>query len=386
IWAYLHAAVKTPEGLRFPAGSYISWAHQGPDLLSEQDVSFLASTTNEALLDAEQTTEVYGPTLVYCRDAMAWQTRNAPHRIIKEFIDEQAGSVMKWPVPIFSITRAEYLPRVQSDLFILQTPVHLKEETKKCILGLMDAGQPVAVFASPAGGLDPDIAARIGIRTADSDTGAMREKATLVTREPYFADGVPPGFRLFHPFTHNTVSGGPQVVYAVDGSPALLLNTDGGRNLLFWDPTDFVVEPFPEEGTWNAHPLVDLMGSAFPFVLVARGLNRLLKGTSSPCVQTVDVRHTVCVGAWRVKDGSYRILAGNLEEGLTHDADMSRQTVLHLPGTWFTGPTTLHITDRRHGEEARYTDANLEIRLAQAECTLFEIRPVNEDDPAASRS
>ena len=40
IWAYSHAAVKTPSGIKLPAGSYISWANQGKRLLSAEDVSF----------------------------------------------------------------------------------------------------------------------------------------------------------------------------------------------------------------------------------------------------------------------------------------------------------------------------------------------------------
>ena len=40
------------------------------------------------------------------------------------------------------------------------------------------------------------------------------------------------------------------------------------------------------------------------------------------------------VTAWRGKDGMVRILAGNLEEGLRDDADMTRHTILVLPESW----------------------------------------------------
>ena len=40
------------------------------------------------------------------------------------------------------------------------------------------------------------------------------------------------------------------------------------------------------------------------------------------------------VAAWRAQDGRLRILAGNLEEGLRDDADLSRHTTLALPKSW----------------------------------------------------
>ncbi len=54
IWAYSHAAVKTPGGLKMPAGAYISWANQGKRLLSEEDVKLLAGTLDAAYRDAAQ--------------------------------------------------------------------------------------------------------------------------------------------------------------------------------------------------------------------------------------------------------------------------------------------------------------------------------------------
>ena len=101
IWAYSHAAVKTPSGIKMPVGSYISWANQGKRLLSAEDVSFVTTNVNQAFQDNQQVKDVYGPTLVYNRDASQWlMSHAAPGLAIKEWIDEQAGTIMKWPVPI----------------------------------------------------------------------------------------------------------------------------------------------------------------------------------------------------------------------------------------------------------------------------------------------
>jgi len=61
IWAFSHAAVKKPDGLKMPAGSYISWCNQGKRLLSEEDIKFLAETSNAALRDAKETKKLMAP-------------------------------------------------------------------------------------------------------------------------------------------------------------------------------------------------------------------------------------------------------------------------------------------------------------------------------------
>ncbi len=71
IWAYLHAGVKTPRGLRLPAGSYFSWANRGSSLIPAADVAWLAQETNEATLDARRTTGIPGATLVYTRPSLS---------------------------------------------------------------------------------------------------------------------------------------------------------------------------------------------------------------------------------------------------------------------------------------------------------------------------
>ena len=50
--------------------------------------------------------------------------------------------------------------------------------------------------------------------------------------------------------------------------------------------------------------------------------------------EQIDLDQTLNVTAWRESDGALRILAGNLEEGLRDDADMTRHTILVLPGEW----------------------------------------------------
>ena len=83
---------------------------------------------------------------------MQWQVDHAsPNHDINEWIDEQIGSVIKWPVPILSATRMEWLPEVQSDLFIVQTPSHLSAEHLAIVEKLAKSGQAMVFTGSFVG-------------------------------------------------------------------------------------------------------------------------------------------------------------------------------------------------------------------------------------------
>ncbi|MGC9996646.1 MAG: hypothetical protein ABSE79_15110 [Terriglobia bacterium] len=335
IWAYSHAAVKTPRGLKLPAGSYISWANQGKRLLDSDDVNFLAGNLNATIADARRTREVFGPTLVYSRESMQWQIDHAaPQRDIKEWIDEQAASMMKWPLPILSVTRLEWLPQVKSNLFVLQTPSHLAPQHTAYVAKLINTGHPVAILGSPAGGVDPELA-RLGGLT--SMTGPATNQvipaqarihlAKLTDATQPLAQHVPASFPTCYRIEKNKAAPDARVVYDVDGNPVLTLNTAEGRRVVMWDPADVM---FKE----NASLAEDWGGSGAAYALVAGALNSLLAGTGALHFEQIDLDQTLNVTAWRESDGAVRILAGNLEEGLRDDADMTRHTILVLPDEW----------------------------------------------------
>jgi hypothetical protein len=369
IWAYTHAGVKTPAGLKFPSGTYISWANRGDRLLTSQDVDFLTSNINAAVCDAQRTIEIFGPTLVYSREAMQWQAAHAaPYHDIKEWVDEQAGSVMKWPVPILSATRLEWLAQVTSDLFILQTPSHLSAQETAYLAQWIEAGNPVAIFGSPAGGVDPELEKIAGLSSSDEvDRQAGIEQARLAGDSSSLADNVPVQFQTYYRLTLNRAAEGARVVYAVEGSPALTIDVSSGKRVMMWDPPDIMRRgdsPLLAGGSlrniWG--------GSAAAYALAAGALNYLLASHPDALhAKRIDLNQAVNVAAWRTRDGAFHILAGNLEEGLRDDADFSRHATLVIPKSWRTD----NWRDSWTGRPFSSRDGLLHIALSQAASILF---------------
>jgi hypothetical protein len=372
IWAYSHAAVKKPQALKMPAGSYISWCNQGKRLLSEEDVKFLAETSNAALSDAQETKKISGPTLVYCRSAMEWQSLNKPAESIGEWIDEQAGTLMKWSVPILSITRSEYLPDVESDMFIFQTPVHLTETEKISISKILLSGKPAAVFASPAGGLDKDISSALGVSTLDTVINGIKYIGTINCKTDGLFAGLPNTFPLFQPFTKNDVEKGIEIIYSVAKSPCLTYNDLGGKQLIFWNAPEFS-ENLRDEPADYGESLDQILGSTVPYVLTARLMNETLRKNEFIYADYIEPYHPVNYSMWQLKDGSYRIMAGNLEEGINHSSDLTANTVLNIPVSIIKSNST-EINELWYGEKLIIGKNKLSISLDQAQTKLFMIK------------
>lgn len=330
IWAYLHAFVLTPDGPVAPRGSYVSWLNQGSRLLTEEDVTFLATHLDTATAHARDTVAVGGPTAVYSRSTMQWMNDNAPDRTVKEWIDEQAGLLAKFGVPISSSTRLEFIGQVESDLFVFQTPHHLPGDQLAAVLAVLDSGRPAAVFGSPAGGYDPEVAGRVGLASDDDHPGEVRLRATAGTAA---GPDLPASFAIRHEWSRNRAADDADVVYAVDGSPALVRR----GQLLAWDPCDVLHRSVEYTGKWDwskdkvDEPTTVLMGSPYAFGLTAREINDLLRQGGAPSVCTASPTDTITVAVWRSSDGTRTVLTAELEEGFTATTDGTWAADLLLP-------------------------------------------------------
>jgi hypothetical protein len=372
IWAFSHAAVKKPDGLRMPAGNYISWCNRGKTLLSEEDVNFLTETSNAALTDAKETQKIYGPTIVYCRSAMEWQSMNKPNETIGEWIDEQAGTLMKWSVPILSITRSEYLPDVESDMFIFQTPAHLKDAEKKNINKILISGKPAAVFASPAGGLDKDISAILGVSTDDTAITETKYIGTINYKTDGIFNSLPNTFPLFQPFAKNILIEGTEEIYSVNNSPCLFYNGLDRKQLIFWNAPEFSENLLNDPDNYG-ESLDQILGSPTPYLLTARLINEVMKNDGLINTECIEQYHPISLAMWQLKDGSCRIMVGNLEEGINHSADLSAQTILNIPGLNIKS-TSNEIIEMWNGDKLITGNNKLSITVNQAQTKLFTIK------------
>lgn len=336
IWAYSHAAVKTPKGIKMPGGSYISWINQGKRLLSEEDVEFLNSNISAAVIDASRTTEVFGPTLVYSRSAMQWQIDHAtPTSTAKEWIDEQAGSIAKWPVPIMSATRIEWLPKVQTDLPIVQAPSNLTATELTSLEKLVKKGKPLAAFGSFAGGIDSRLLAFAGI----SESTSLEPEFSIhqgvndgIDGGATFAGDFPREFTVQTalnrtlPEAKAIAARGASVLYSVDGSAQLVV-AGPKKNLLLWDPSDFRMG--------NNQSLKELWGGGVvPYAMTAAAINEMLRTKRALHAVKIDLAQTGAISAWRTSAGKIWMLVGNVEEGLRDDADRSRHITMKIPSGW----------------------------------------------------
>jgi hypothetical protein len=371
VWAYSHAAVKKPNGLKMPEGSYISWCNRGKNLLPEEDVKFLAQTTNDAFADAAETKEVFGPTMVYSKSTMEWQSNNKPDETIKEWIDEQAGTLMKWSAPIMSATRLEYLPKVESDLFMFQTPAHLNASEKENLISALKSGKPAMVIGSPVGGIDPDIAALLGVSSTDTAINGTKYIGTINYKTDGIYSSIPNTFPIFQPFTQNKFSDGLESIYSVSSSPVLGYNQTNGKNLIYWDVPDFF-NNLPSRSDNYKGSLDQIMGSPTPYVLTARLMNETMKKAGFAYVDEINQSQTVQLSMWQLKDGSFKIMAGNLEEGINHTAVHTVSTMLNLP-TLFVKNQSIEVSELWNNSKTIIGNKKLNIHLDQAQTKLYKI-------------
>jgi hypothetical protein len=112
------------------------------------------------------------------------------------------------------------------------------------------------------------------------------------------------------------------------------------------------------------------MGSVYPFVLASRTIADSLKGTGSPYVESIDVTTPATVLAWKQSDGTFDILAAELEEGLSDAARTPFELQVTLPADWNKGRLSWSTrwTQVRGG-----ADGILKVPLSQSTSELYHL-------------
>jgi hypothetical protein len=258
-------------------------------------------------------------------------------------------------------------------MFIFQTPVHLKEAEKKNISKILGSDKPSAVFASPAGGLDRDISAILGMETSDTAISDLKCIGTLNYKTDGIYNSLPNTFPVFQPFTNAKFKEGSEIIYSVFNSPCLVYNESDRKQLIFWNPPEFYnnLENVPSYG--ESLSLDQRLGSPTPYVLTARLINETMKKSGLISTDDIEQYHPVNLSMWQLKDGSCRVMAGNLEEGINHTADLSVQTTLNLTSS--EAPTKIsEVVEMWNGEKLIISNNRLTIYLSQAQTKLFKFK------------
>jgi len=334
LWAYTHAAVKTPQGEKVPAGIYFSWGNRGEPLWPQEDVSFLAKNADAATADALHMRETLGPTLVYNRDYLAWLNSEYPDVRTKEFIDDYAAMLMKWKIPILSVTRLEWLPSVHSDLFIFQSPAKLQPEIANTITGLYHQGEPLAIISDPALGIDAKLHEILSPPCTTLDYESHSEKGEILSPLPGVTTGLPvPGaFGLWQSFYAFTGKPTGQVIYQTGSCPDLMIGESAGRHWVYWNPPSFS----PAGG-----PLERLIASPQPYIMASRSLQKMLDDADrSPFDPSSRVTRLLIFHWWRRYDGKIEFLVGNLDRDIEGEVESPKTLALELPAAFAPGNKT----------------------------------------------
>lgn len=147
IWAYSHAAVRLPDGaIKQAAGVYVSWMNRGPELLGTDGVDFLVQNFREAASDLKQQPVPGGPVLVYDRDTLQALTREPTEYSRGEEIDDWSAMLIKYGVPVLSITRTEWLGACEADGFILGPTRALASDAVSSLLQKAEQGVPLLLL------------------------------------------------------------------------------------------------------------------------------------------------------------------------------------------------------------------------------------------------
>lgn len=323
-WAFAHAAALTPDGPRPSDGAYVSWLNNGEmDLLSGDDVTFLAGLLDRTEASAGALEAVHGPVIVYDRATMARLAAERPDDNIGEWIDDQAALVMKWGVPVLSATRPEWLEALPVTTALLSQPPGrpaLARFTDVTVIGRADT-------------IDDSVAARLGI-------GATDER---IPADFWVAGGdrddVPPADRPYLP-EHVVVEVGDDVaVHLASRRTPLLTSRDGWS---WWQPTDWS-EPF------NQFVPKYQLGSTYPAFRVAALLSDRAAERGVTGVVGVTRPQPVAFHVWR-SGGAIHVLLGNLETGEFGDARLARTVVARFSRGELAAPPGSLVLRRLDGD------------------------------------
>jgi hypothetical protein len=307
VWAYSHAAVKLPEnGLKRTDGCYISWLNRGKDeLIPSETVEKVRSILDDCEEDLKRDPAPGGPCLVYHREGLLSLLNNPADNSRGEEMDDWAAMLQKYGTPLLSITRSEWLGRVEADGFIFPAPARIGHDLCGVVLGKIKSGIPV-MFTGQASQLSNELREALSV-----DVEELATECALAT-----AAEVEDGLALAIGTKGLMINQHQRSLKANDEWIALIQCIGGPVFAKHTEKACFIWET-PEWGTPNeSHLTCKTVGTPQTFRAVSDTFGKGGWGAERYEWTNDDWQKPVCFLFWRYRDGGAAMLLGNLETGM----------------------------------------------------------------------
>ena len=323
IWAYNTAALRelAPSGaqtLTAASGAYISWAWSWQqDWLTPANVTWLAAHLGAAQAAGEGLQAVYGPSILYNRAALVDMQAAAPSGTMGEWVDEQAGLLVKFGLGIHSVQRADAAAPVldvgRGDGYLLHAPRALPPQAAAAVAAAAAAGCPLLAIGA-ASALDDGILAAAGVVPVAPPGSASLPlglyPAALSPSAAALAPGLPMAATLsVVNATPVTLLPGTLPLISLTNASTPVLTQRG--SVLWWHPSD---RQAAGAGVESADLTERNVGSLAPHAVIAAAMGALhaLRNVSRVAPGSVNASASAAIALLR-SGGSLKVLAGNLE-------------------------------------------------------------------------
>ncbi len=322
IWAYSHAALRRPGGVVAGAsGCYISWMNRGPDLIPAETVQHLCNTLDRCQADLARGPVPGGPCLVYHRPGLE-SLLNHPEPVSRgEEMDDWTAMIMKYGVPVLSITRSEWLEDIQADGFLVPAPACLDPVLETSLETRLRQGIPI-LFMGRAALLPERLRRSLAIRTReDPVTGCLASFARVSGALARRIGAT--GLQVLQ--RQRTLDESPDWETAIEGLGGPVLSRHRSLPCVIWET--------PEWGTpMELHLTTRSVGSLQLYLSVSEVFGADGWGPSSLRWTGEDWQKPACFHFWRYPDGTATVLLGNLETGTTGSSQFAIKGLLQAAG------------------------------------------------------
>ncbi|MCC6728407.1 MAG: hypothetical protein IT208_03615 [Chthonomonadales bacterium] len=307
VWAYSHAAVLGPDAaVARSAGFYMSWMNRRDELLPADTVAFLRGTLDACAEDLRREPTPGGPCLVYHREGLEASLGAPAEWSCGEEMDDWAAMLLKYGVPVLSITRGEWLPGVRADGYLFALASTLPTGASERLLGELEAGRPVLLMGQ-ASAVDPALRERLGLRALhEPRTAAFPSPATLA---PDLARAAGTTGVVLNQRARSLAPGGAfEPLIDCLGGPVLARHA--ALPCWMWET--------PEWGTpGELHLTCQSIQSPQTYHALAMALGAGGWGPERLTWRNRDWQKPVCFLFWRYPSGELGVLLANLETGVT---------------------------------------------------------------------